>query len=464
MVQHAFAYNYPITIKTTSNIILKGGVNPFWHRVNKMGAFSNKQLFSFSSYSNNKYSIGYGLSNIIYPSEIKDSFLQIGFIYKRINDYELKIGRWKQEITSESILSTGSLIRGNNSIPIPQISLMIPKYKKYIIFNNEIWIKGGFTHGWFSKGEYIKAPYLHEKYLYIKKHINDKSEFSLGLVHEAIWGGKTYIHGLQPGTFKDYFRVVFARPALSSGFIGEQVNVLGNHLGIWDISFSKKYLKQKIKFYYQHPFEDKSGAFQHFFDELKNRKLTSKSFDGLFGIEIKNNISNLITFFLYEYINTTYQSGSNPQSDTSYGWDSYYNHYIYLSGWSYRGVILSNPLFTEGRLTSEGDYISNNRIKVHHIGLSGYLSKKIKHKLLLTYSKNYGTYWDQIVFLNNQKKYKYESALEQFSALIELDFLNVFNNTNITISYALDNGEVLNNDKGFQLSFYYNFSNLSYSQ
>ena len=464
LFQQALASNYPIIVKMTSNMMLSSGFNPFWHRVNKMGAFSNKQLFSFSSFSDNKFSVGYGVSSIFYPSKIRRSFLQIGFLYKRINDYELKVGRWEQKITSESSLSTGSLIRGNNSTPIPQISLMMNEYKKYKIFNNEIWIKGGFTHGWFSKGEYIKAPYLHEKYLYIKKYINEKSEFNLGLVHEAIWGGTTYIHGLQPGTFEDYFRVIFARPASRSGFIGEQANVLGNHLGIWDLSYSKKNLKREIKLYYQHPFEDKSGAFQYFFDELKKRSITRKSFDGLFGIEIKNNISSLITLFLYEYINTTHQSGSNPQSETSYGWDGYYNHYIYLSGWSYKGDILSNPLFTEGRLTDEGDYISNNRIKAHHIGLSGVLSKNIKHKLLLTYSKNYGTYWDQVVFLNSQKQYKYTSALEQFSALIELNIENVINNTNLTISFAFDNGEVLTNNKSFQLAFDYNFSNLSSSQ
>ena len=113
--------------------MLNGGINPFWHRVNKMGAFSSNQLFSFTSYSNQTSSIGYGISSVIYPSKIKDSFLQIGFLYKRVNDYELKIGRWKQKISSESLLSSGSLIRGNNSIPIPQISLTIPEYKKYKI-------------------------------------------------------------------------------------------------------------------------------------------------------------------------------------------------------------------------------------------------------------------------------------------------------------------------------------------
>ena len=444
--------------------MLNGRNSPFWHRVNKMGAFSNKQLVSFSSFGKTKSSIGYGFSSIIYPSRIKYTFLQIGFLYKKINDYELKIGRWEQKITSESKLSTGSLIRGNNSIPIPQISITIPKYKKYKIFSNEIWIKGGFTHGWFTKGEYIRAPYLHEKYLYIKKNINESSEISLGLVHEAIWGGKTSLHGSQPKSFNDYLRVIFARRASNSGSLGDQVNVLGNHLGIWDLAYSKNSLKRKIKFYYQHPFEDKSGAFQYFFDELKRRKLTSKSFDGLFGIEIKNNISSPVNIFLYEYLNTTYQSGSDPQSDLSYGWDSYYNHYMYLSGWSYKGAIISNPLFTTGRLTNEGDYISNNRIKAHHIGLSGEFSKKIKHKLLFTYSKNYGTYWDKIVFLNNQKSYKFSSGLEQFSALFELDILNIFNNVNLTISYAFDKGDVIKNQEGFQLSFYYNFSTLSYSQ
>ena len=431
--------------------------------MNRFGVVRDSPFTSFS-YNINNSSFEFALTSVFYINEWKKSLVQIGYFKKSFFDYELKIGRWHQDISSESILSSGSLIRGNNNIPIPQISLNIPKYKKYKILNHNLWIKAGFSHGWFSKGEYINPPYLHEKFLYIKKIINNNNEISLGLVHEAIWGGKTISHGNQPESFKDYLRVIFALPASNTGSLGDQKNAIGNHLGIWDLSYSKKYLNKIINFYYQHPFEDKSGAFQHFFDELKRLTLTSKSFDGLFGIEIKNNMANFISIFLYEYLNTTYQSGSSPQSDSSYGWDSYYNHYLYSTGWTYKGGSISNPLFTLGRLDKEGDYVSNNRIRAHHIGLKGSLSNKVKHKFFFTFSKNYGTYWDRHLFKNKEKTYKYVSGLNQFSALIQLDFINLIRNANITFSYAIDRGDVIKNSKGFQLSINYNFSNLSYSK
>ena len=71
-----------------------------------------------------------------------------------------------------------------------------------------------------------------------------------------------------------------------NAYLGEQINVLGNHLGIWDIAITKNYKSTKYKFYFQHPFEDKSGAFQYFFDELKQLKISTNSFDGLFGFEV----------------------------------------------------------------------------------------------------------------------------------------------------------------------------------
>ena len=92
---------------------------------------------------------------------MRQSFIQIGYLSKKLNDYEIKIGRWSKSLTSESSLSSGSLIRGNNAIPIPQISLLLPNYKKIQILKSQFFFKGGFSHGWLSKGNYIKAPFLH---------------------------------------------------------------------------------------------------------------------------------------------------------------------------------------------------------------------------------------------------------------------------------------------------------------
>ena len=71
-----------------------------------------------------------------------------------------------------------------------------------------------------------------EKSIYVKKNFFDDYSFSLGLVHKVIWGGETKSHGIQPSKFRDYTRVVFARPGSQNSIDQEKENTLGNHLGI----------------------------------------------------------------------------------------------------------------------------------------------------------------------------------------------------------------------------------------
>ena len=441
--------------------------NSFWHRSNQLGVYDKGEYLSFSSHGNYNNLFDYGLSVIGNSNNFDIPVMPIGFMSKSIKWYNFKIGRWEKGITAESDLSTGSLIRSNNAIPNPQISLSVPNYNKVTIFNQEFWVKGGFSHGWFSKGEYVQAPLLHEKYLYIKKPFNNNSALSIGVVHEAIWGGATKNHGKQQQSFSDFVRVISFQSASKIGIPQEQINALGNHLGVWDITYFKNSSSKDLKLYFQHPFEDKSSAFQHFFDELKKWKIPVNSFDGLFGIEIYNKKSRLVSKFLYEYLNTMNQSGPEAASDSTYGWDNYYNHYIYQSGWTYKGRVIGNPLFTLGENEghySNGTYIVNNRLKAHHIGVSGNISEKITHKILLTYSKNYGTYTEQDKFLKKNKPYRFSSGIKQLSALAQLDFVNVWGNMNIRISYAIDRGDLLMNSESLLFSISYNFSNLSPSQ
>jgi len=368
----------------------------FWHQVNSLGVVTNNPSTSFSLISKNQ-SIEFAFKSIFYRNKWNKSLIQIGYLSKKINDYELKIGRWSEKISSESSLSTGSLIRGNNTIPIPQISLLLPKYKNIQILNTKFSIKGGYSHGWLSKGSYIKAPFLHEKYFYLKKQFNNNLELEAGIFHEVIWGGETMEYGLQPQKFSDYLRVVLGRSGSKNAYLGEQINVLGNHLGIWDAAIIKMYNSTKYKFYFQHPFEDKSGAFQYFFDELKQLRISKNSFDGLFGFEVNSEDRKLFTTLVYEYLNTMFQSGSlsASKSDSTYGRDNYFNHYIYQSGWTYKNKVIGNPLFSIGRSNSKDQiYIINNRIKAHHIGLSGYLKSNLMYKILLTKANIYGTYYD----------------------------------------------------------------------
>ena len=438
----------------------------YWHQVNRLGVLTNNPSISFSLIRK-KQSLKFALKSIIYNNKWNKSLIQIGYLSKKINDYELKIGRWNEKLTSESILSTGSLIRGNNTIPIPQITFLLPNYKKIQMLKTQFFIKGGYSHGWLSKGSYIKAPFLHEKYFYLKKHFNNQVELEVGIFHEAIWGGQTIEYGLQPQNFSDYLRVVFGQSGSKDAYLGEQINVLGNHLGIWDVSIKKIYHSKQYKFYFQHPFEDKSGAFQYFFDELKQFKIPKNSFDGLVGFELNHKDRKLFSTLVYEYLNTMHQSGSlsASKSDSTYGRDNYFNHYIYQSGWTYKNKIIGNPLFSVGNSKSKNQiYIINNRIKSHHIGVSGYLKSNLRYKILLTKSKNYGTYDDRENFTGNEKKYQFYNGLNQTSALFQFDFIQFMKKIDIQISYAIDRGSFLKDSDGFQLSINYNFSNLSYSQ
>jgi len=166
-------------------------------------------------------------------------------------------------------------------------------------------------------------------------------------------------------------------------------------------------------------------------------------------------------------LNTMHQSGSlsASKSDSTYGRDNYFNHYIYQSGWTYKNKIIGNPLFSVGdSKTKDQMYIINNRIKAHHIGVSGYLKSNIRYKILLTKSKNYGTYDDRENFTGNEKKYQFYNGLNQTSALFQFDFIQFMKKIDIQISYAIDRGSFLKDSDGFQLSINYNFSNLSYSQ
>ena len=250
--------------------------------------------------------------------------------------------------------------------------------------------------------------------------------------------------------------MVLGRSASNSGYSGEQVNVLGNHLGIWDLSYSIEYISKVYRFYYQHPFEDESGA-----RWLLNR------FDGLYGIELVLENDSYINQFLYEYINTMNQSGPEGASDSTYGWDNYYNHYIYQSGWTYNNKVIGNPLFTLGSNKgsySDGTYIVNNRIKAHHIGITGNLSKKIDYKILFTYSQNYGIFPDEAKLNKENKLYRYENGLIQRSGLIQIGFNNFFKQLNAQVSYGIDQGKLLAPSKALLFSISYNYSSVSASK
>ena len=426
---------------------------PFWLNSNQNGlnytdSFSH---FLLRGNYNKKKSILFDYGLKVFSSENSNNILiQQGFIRLHKRDFSLTIGRVNGRLSNESkLLSSGSLAISNNAIPIPSISFGINDFSPTSLSRLNLILSADLSHGWLNKGQYLEAPFLHQKNLFLKKIIDPSSSITLGIVHLAIWGGETRFHGKQSQQFSDYLKIFFLRPGSDKDIEQEQINTLGNHLGIWDLSYEKEQNEKKIKLYYQHPFEDESGA-----RWLLNR------FDGLYGIELISKDDSFINKFLYEYINTMNQSGSFGATDSTYGWDNYYNHYIYQSGWTYYNKVIGNPLFTLGSNKgsySDGLYIVNNRIKAHHLGLMGNLTKKINYKILFTYSQNFGIFPDKEKFKNENKIYKFENGLIQRSGLVQLQ-MKYINKLDFELSYAIDNGQLLKLSKSILIAINYNFS------
>ena len=94
---------------------------------------------------------------------------------------------------------------------------------------------------------------------------------------------------VNPKNAGDYLRIFFARPGSRGSINQEQKNTLGNHLGVWDFSFKKKIGNNLFHFYYEHPFEDESGA-----------RWILNEFDGKYGFVVSDLSSIFISDFLYK--------------------------------------------------------------------------------------------------------------------------------------------------------------------
>ena len=432
-------------LEIESHLLSSKYSNPFWINSNNNGIYEagsilnlkiQKKMGRFSYKFNLAMPMSFNSNEILfYDSELtyKKNNILYGFSRKNSNH-------------NNNFLSSGSLIESRNSPGIPRVFFGSSNYHKINILNKKFDYKFFISHGRLEKSQYLEPPFVHEKTLYIKKRIHG-SNLTFGLRHFAIWGGKTIYHGKQSRSLSDFLKVFFARPGSNRSIKQEQENALGNHLGVWDFSFERKIKNTLFRFYYEHPFEDESSA-----------RWLLNEFDGKYGINVTSLKSTLISSFIYEFIYTMDQSGSQGASDSTYGWDNYFNHYIYQSGWTYNNRMIGNPLFTVGKNPdryNDGIYVINNRIKAHHFGLAGKIRYNANYRILLTYSKNYGTYPDKNYYNSNGDNYKFEDGLEQLSTLYEIKLKNLWGNISITAAYANDRGDLLPKTDSFMMIINY---------
>lgn len=336
---------------------------------------------------------------------------------------------------------------------------------------HKLWIYGSYGDGITLDDRYVDGALLHRMNAGVRLDVTDKLSFSAGLDHFALWGGESPELGRLPVTLGNYVRVAAGQAAGASGPQIDRANVIGDHRGCELLKLD--YSGSGWKFTAQHeiPYDDRSGmGFQNFPDGVNTL---------CFSWDDKN---RWVSDILYEYQYTMFQSGpiydetydehgnpTTPEGGITTGNDNYFNNYEFCSGWTYHGRTIGNPLFypagtRSGLWTSavQSSGVENNRLKAHHFGLSGRLFKKYPYKLMLTYSRNYGTYLQPYA---GKSQYGYEwgtveeTALRQFSAAFVGSVDELFGVAGFSALYGLyaDYGDVLAKSAGATLGLRYSF-------
>jgi len=387
-------FSFFITLLLSNNIIasdkyfLKSYINTddkksFWLLNNTGGIDLNEYTIDLLI-SGKNHRISYQINTFIQEDRyiIGESFIKINFDKSSF----IRLGQYYRDYSLylNDGLSLGHMLISKNALPMKKLG-----YVSKTATNKFLNFQYGISHGFFDKNTtYTKAPFLHEKFIYLN-YSKSHHSFSVGFVHEAMWGGEIYNKGKQPSSLKDYFKVsIAADEPIREG--QAHANAMGNHLGIWDFNYQLKINSNKIKIYHQHFFEDTSGL------------RFANGIDGLWGFEFINidNEKNM----LLEYLHTTNQNNNPPYVN-----DAYYNHGLYENGWSFKNKTLGNP------------YINSKEIiplNVINIGFS-------------SHSKNYLNEYKISRMTNIQDDWNYMVSIKKkiSKIIVGLIITNTFDNT-----------------------------------
>jgi len=373
------------------------------------------------------------------------------------------LGQYRNSLGTLSTTG-GHIVWSGNARTLPGYSLnleplAIPGTK------NHLWIYGSFGDYFTLDKRYCQNAMIHSTKAFIRVDFAKHFSFHFGLDHYAVWGGDKC--AVVP-SFGNYLRVITGRGAGADGTMNDRLNVIGDHGGGELIKF--EYQDEKYYAVFQHdiPYADGSGmGFQNFPDGVNTL---------FFGWKDKN---RWVSDILYEFAYTMYQSGpihgelfdengnnKTPEGVSTIGIDDYFNNGEYRDGWTYYGRTIGYPMFYTNLKSDKGWTLGvrNNRLIAHHIAISGKFFRKAPYKLLLTYSKNYGIYYNPYTGESAAQKpwgTVKETPYEQFSAGLsgEVKVMSLFEKHNLNVTYGVysDIGKAIGNSFGATIGLRYSF-------
>jgi Capsule assembly protein Wzi len=390
------------TLLSTSNQV------PFWQQANIFGAaphtapaltgrfrlFSQPIALTDSAGKRRWVDWNFGVDAVGNAAAKSNVALIEAYFEVRIGAFIVEAGR-KREVIGllDTLLTTGAVSYSGNALPIPKVQIATNGFVEIPFTKQMLAFQGTFAHGWMEDmrisptffprpngtldyyGHYLNT-YFHQKSFYGRLGKPTwKVNLYGGFNDSAFWGNETTIWNpnFQLSLLESYRRVVTG--------INWESSKVGNHFGTIDLALNIKGRKWDTFLYRQSIFD--TGSL-----------LNALNIDALNGIRLRNKnamnnqkwyIRSLLAEFLY----------TNDQRDplVSSGRNSYFNHYIYLDGWSYQGRGLGTPFVsTLDRKPDSDEFFMNNRIMALHLGAEGCYNQKYSFVTKLSYSHNKGTY------------------------------------------------------------------------
>lgn len=302
-------------------------------------------------------------------------------------------------------LSSGSLLFSGNALPIPQIRAGIFDYVPFPGTKKWMSVKGYISYGMFTDGRWQKSwaaddskrtknVLFHSKGLWLRFGNTDRFPLTgdVGIEMATQFGGIAYKDGkvlhIKHG-LKEWLKAFFPVYRTHDTFLGEQSSIEGNMVGQYTIAlqWTPADADWNVRGYFEHFFEDQSMmTFEYGWK------------DGLWGIEGILPKNRFVSKIVYEFLYSKDQAGA-VNNDTSEkvpeqvsGRDNYYNHSMY-TGWQHWGMGIGNPLMISPVYNADHLLMFyTTRIIGHHFAFAGNPSEEIDYRLLLSYTKNWGTY------------------------------------------------------------------------
>lgn len=457
-------YHYDIELNGS---VSSGEHTPFWLTNNRDGLSSIKKnngyiragFFRESQYDR-RFSWNFGIDLVgaaHYTSEFVIQQLYAGVRYRCL---DLTVGsKVRHEGVTDPELSSGDMLHSPNARPIPQARLGVERYTYIPYTKHKLAFKAYFSMGMFTDQDWqytftnhgahqrTKNVLYNGKGLFLRWGDTDKFPLTIegGFEMGTQWGGKVYLPDgtvIDPGhSFKDMIKAVFAQGSGSSDpmLAPDKNNAAGNQVGQWSaaVAWTPKNADWGAKVYYQHFFEDHSMMT---FDYLWR--------DMLLGLELKLPKNRFVDKFVYEYLITKDQAGpvyndtnaDNPEQVS--GRDNYYNNWLY-NAWQHWGMGLGNPLLLSPGYNANGEItFFHNRVKAHHFGFSGHPCSEVDYRILLSYTRSWGSY--NMPTPNVQR---------MVNAMVEVGYHpRRFQGWGARLSFGADGGSLMGRNYGAMLS------------